>query len=61
MVKRLLVLRDSLAHLVVGQELTAEVETARAEVINLVNNFFHEKLMAVPAIRVYIDSFQSPH
>ena len=59
-VKRLLVLQDSLASQEIGQELSAEVETARAEVINLVNNFFHEKLMAVPAIRVYIDSFNKP-
>ena len=57
-VKRLLILQDSLYNQDVGQELNAEVETARAEVINLVNNFFHEKLMAVPTIRVYIDSFQ---
>jgi hypothetical protein len=36
----------------------AHVATARAEVINLVNNFFHERLTAVPAIRTYIENVQ---
>jgi hypothetical protein len=31
---------------------------ARDEVINLVNNFFYEKLTALPPIKVYIDSVQ---
>ena len=58
-VKHLLRLRDSLDTQESGQERTAEVDAARAEVINIVNNFFHEKLMAVPTIQVYIDTFQS--
>ncbi len=56
-VRRLLRLRDSLVDQETGQGLSREVESARAEVINVVNNFFHEKLVAVPSIRVYIDSF----
>jgi hypothetical protein len=37
---------------------SAQVEAARAEVINVVNNFFYHRLTALPAIRAYIDSFQ---
>ncbi len=58
-VRYLLRLRDSLSRQKVGQELTAEAEAARAEVINIVNNFFYEKLTAVPEIRGYIDSFKA--
>jgi hypothetical protein len=57
-VRRLLILRDSLSDQKSGQTLTSEAEAARAEVINLVNNFFHEKLTGLPTIRVYIDSFR---
>ncbi|MBM2844512.1 MAG: hypothetical protein HW404_2349, partial [Anaerolineales bacterium] len=32
---------------------------ARAQVINLVNNFFHERLTAVPTIQDYIAHHQS--
>jgi len=57
-VRRLLILRDSLSDQKSGQMLSAEAEAARAEVINLVNNFFQEKLTGLPTIRVYIDSFR---
>jgi hypothetical protein len=43
----------------VGQGLTVEAEGARAQVINVVNNFFHERLVAVPTIRAYMDGLQS--
>ena len=56
-VRHLLRLRDSLQQQQVGQALSADVEAARAEVINIVNNFFYEKLNAVPSIRLYIDGF----
>jgi acetolactate synthase small subunit len=56
-VKRLMKLRSSLDDLESGQGLTAEAEAARAEVINIVNNFFYEKLTALPSIKVYIDEF----
>lgn len=58
-VRRLLRLRDSLTRQQSGQELTAEAEAARAEVINIVNNFFYERLTAVPAIKEYIEGIQS--
>jgi len=35
------------------------LEAARAEVINLINNFFCEKLNALPSIKVSIDELQA--
>jgi hypothetical protein len=57
-VRYLLRLRDGLEDQKAGQPLTAEVEAARAEVINIVNNFFYEKLTGYPAIKIYIDEYQ---
>jgi acetolactate synthase small subunit len=53
-VRLLLRLRDALTRQEIGQELDRYVEAARAEVINVVNNFFYEKLTAVPTIKDYI-------
>ena len=39
-------------------ELSPQASAARAEVINVVNNFFYEKLTAVPAIRTYIEDIR---
>jgi hypothetical protein len=57
-VRYLLRLRDSLSQRETGDAWTAQVDAARAEVINIVNNFFYERLTALPSIRLYIDSFQ---
>lgn len=57
-VRHLMKLRRSLDHVESGQGLTVDSEAARAEVINLVNNFFYERLTALPAIKVYIDGVQ---
>jgi hypothetical protein len=57
-VQYLLRLRDGLEDQKAGQPLTAQVDAARAEVINLVNNFFHEKLTGYPAINTYMEAFQ---
>ena len=54
-VRHLMKLRRSLDRQEGGQMMIAEVEAARAEVINIVNNFFYEKLMALPEIKVYLD------
>lgn len=54
-VKRLLRLRSILSQETAGQELSPQAEAARDEVINLVNNFFYEKLVGVPTIKSYID------
>lgn len=57
-VRLLLRMRDALKGQKTNQALNAEAEAARAEVINVVNNFFFEKLTAVPEIKVYMDTFQ---
>lgn len=57
-VRRLLRLRDTLTRQDTGQALTIEAEAARAEVINLVNNFFYERLTSLPTIKSYIDEKQ---
>jgi hypothetical protein len=54
-VRYLLRLRDALTRQEAGQELIPEAEAARAEVINIVNNFFYDKLTAMPAIKEYMD------
>ena len=54
-VRLLLRLRDILSKERHGQELSPQAEAARAEVINLVNNFFYEKLSGVPEIRSYME------
>jgi len=57
-VRHLLRLRRSLDGQKHGQGMSIEVEAARAEVINIVNNFFYEKLTALPSIKVYMDGYQ---
>ena len=54
-VRLLLQLRNALSHEKQDQGLSVAAEAARAEVINLVNNFFFEKLTAVPTIKEYMD------
>ncbi|WP_448334823.1 hypothetical protein [Bellilinea sp.] len=54
-VRMLLKLRSILGNEVPGQELSPQAEAARDEVINLVNNFFYEKLTGVPQIKEYME------
>ena len=56
-VKELLRLRDGLV--ATGDADSQPVEAARAQVINLVNNFFHDRLTAVPTIREYMEAHQA--
>ncbi len=58
-VRRLTHLRDSLAGSGERLDWSAQSEAARAEVINIVNNFFREKLTALPSIRAYIDGLRT--
>jgi len=51
-------LRDALTRQKTDAELIPEAEAARAEVINVVNNFFYERLTAVPAIKEYMEEKQ---
>jgi len=53
-VRRLLRLRSSLSQQQ-GNALNAEAEAARAEVINIVNNFFYEKMTGMPKIKDYLE------
>ncbi|MFH2072049.1 MAG: hypothetical protein ABIJ75_04270 [Actinomycetota bacterium] len=54
-VEHLQVLRQGLASGGDAAVRTATVEGSRARVINLVNNFFHDKLVGMPEIAAYLD------
>jgi len=56
-VRLMLHMRDALSHQQTNQELNREAEAARDAVINVVNNFFYEKLTSLPTIKVYMDDF----
>lgn len=57
-VRSLLKLRGALSDDQSGEAWESAVEVTRAEVINLVNNFFHDRLTGYPLVRAYIDRFQ---
>jgi hypothetical protein len=54
-VRLLLRLRNALSNERLERGLSATAEAARSEIINLVNNFFYEKLTAIPTIKSYMD------
>ena len=58
-VRHLLNLRDSLTRQESTKELSAEAEAARELVINIVNNFFYEKMNSIPTIKSYMDDFHN--
>ncbi len=58
-VSKILRFRDAIIHQDDYSKLSEEAEAARDEVINVVNNFFYEKLTAIPEIRTYIEGFQN--
>jgi len=57
-VSKILRFRDAIQNQDSYEKLSAQAEAARAEVINVVNNFFYDKLTAVPEIKMYIDAIQ---
>jgi hypothetical protein len=57
-VRMLLRLRDLISEDAKRGQLSPQASAARAEVINVVNNFFYDKLTAVPTIREYIQDLQ---
>jgi hypothetical protein len=57
-VRYLLRLKDALGRDDEWASWKDQVITARAEVINIVNNFFYDRLTAVPNIQAYIDTFK---
>lgn len=54
-VRLLLRLRDTLSRQGDRDGLSREAEAARDHVINIVNNFFYEKLTAMPTIKAYME------
>jgi hypothetical protein len=56
-VRLLLKVRDLLLNKQASEEWTRRVDAVRAELINVVNNFFYERLTAVPEIKAYMESF----
>ncbi|MBC1223240.1 hypothetical protein GNF10_06200 [Nostoc sp. UCD121] len=57
-VRHLLRLYRSLCRQESGTPLGSEVEVAQAEVMKIVNNFFYEKMTALPTIKAYIEGTQ---
>jgi hypothetical protein len=62
-VSKILRFRDAIKSQDNTAELSAQAEAARAEVINVVNNFFYDRLVAIPEIKSYLERFQEekPH
>ena len=58
LVRKLLQLRRLLADDINRGELSGHASAARAEVINIVNNFFYEKLTGVPSIESYLQGLE---
>jgi hypothetical protein len=56
--RQLLHLRGLLSEDAKRGELSPQASAARAEVVNIVNNFFYEKLTGVPEIHDYINELQ---
>jgi uncharacterized cupin superfamily protein len=59
-VQALLHLRQTLEGQQTGEARSAEVDAAQTQVVNLINTFYRDKLVAMPAIKDYIDRMQSP-
>jgi hypothetical protein len=57
-VSKILRFRDAIKSQDNTDELSAQAEAARAEVINVVNNFFYDRLVAIPEIKSYMERFQ---
>jgi hypothetical protein len=57
-VEHLLRLRDALDDQRAGQVINRTVEIARDEIINIVNNFFYDKLTTVPEIQSYLKAIK---
>ncbi|UKO96324.1 hypothetical protein [Nostoc sp. UHCC 0870] len=58
-VRHLLRLYRSICRQEAGVPLGPQVDAAQSEVMNIVNNFFYEKMTALPAIKAYLDSIKS--
>ena len=58
-VRLLLRVRNLLEERQANAEWSRRVEAARAELINVVNNFFYDRLTAVPEIKAYMEGFSA--
>jgi hypothetical protein len=58
-VRALLNLRHTLESQQSGEKRNADVEAAQTQVVNLINTFYRDKLIAVPSIKRYIDTIQA--
>ena len=58
-VRALLQLRRTLDDQQAGEQRSAEVEAAQTQVVNLVNTFFRDRLVAMPTIDEYIRTVQA--
>ena len=58
-VRTLVQLREQLEHGDHGAGLSTDAEAARSLLKNLVNTFFHDRLVAVPTIDAYIGRLQA--
>ena len=59
LVKSLLQLRQTLETQKTGETRSTEVEAARAQVVNLINTFYRDRLVVMPTIKDYIDRMQT--
>jgi hypothetical protein len=59
-VEAIVKLRAQLAEAAPSAELTAGLGAARATVINLVNSFFHDRLVGLPTIAAYVEQVSVP-
>ena len=58
-VQALLQLRQTLEGQETGETRSAEVDGAQTRVVNLINTFYRDKLVAMPTIKDYIDTMQA--
>jgi hypothetical protein len=58
-VRQLLQFRRWLENDINRGELSPQANAARAEIVNIVNNFFHEKLTGIPSISKYIEGLKA--
>jgi len=58
LVKSLLQLRQTLEDQKTGEVRTTEVEAAKSQVVNLINTFYRDRLVAMPSIKGYIETMQ---
>lgn len=58
-VEALLLLRQTLSGQETGERRSAEVDSAQTKVVNLINNFFRDRLEAMPSIKEYIATVQA--